>query len=518
MDKDRGLVRAAGAMSIMTMLSRVAGYARDFLQASLLGAGLSSDAFVIAFRIPNMLRRLVGEGALTSAFVPTFARYMKDDDRRAMWRFATSVFYALSLLLVAIVVLGVALSPLLVKLLAWGYSADPAKFDLTVHLNRWMFPYIFLISLAALASAILNCFDRFALPAFTPLLLNLSIIGCALAFADRFEDPAYAFAVGVIAGGTLQLVVQLPPLLRRGFSLRPPRPFDLEGLKEVGRLMLPRLFGAGITQINLVVDSQFAAWLRSGSVSFLYYSIRVTELTLGVFAISLSTVILPRLSRAVVAGDREEVIGTLGTAVRLLVFVTIPATLGLWVLKAPIIHVLFERDRFTGDDTLLTSSALGWYGLGLLPMAAVSVLATGFYARRDTRTPVLVALLTFVVHLGLNFALIGPMRHDGIALSTSASALVNAALLAWILRRRTGEFLTGEVLRSAARASVAGAVMAAALLVVRGRYDILALPGIWSKVLVLAGLVAGGAGLYLGTSWALGGREVRLIGSGLRRR
>src|SRR5437899_8622 len=297
-EKHRGLIRAAGSMSLMTAISRITGYFRDNLQAMVLGAANSSDAFVIAYRIPNMLRRLVGEGALTSAFVPTFARYMKSEDGRAMWRFASSVLYALTLLLTLLVILGIVFSPLLVKILAWGFTVSPDKVALTIALNRLMFPYIFFISLAALASGILNSFDVFALPAFTPVLLNVTIITCAIVLKNRFPDPAYAFAIGVLGGGFLQIAVQVPSLLRHGLDLRPPRPFDREGLREVGRLVLPRLFGVGITQINLVVDSNFATSLRSGSVSFLYYATRVTELTLGIFGISLATVILPTLSRA----------------------------------------------------------------------------------------------------------------------------------------------------------------------------------------------------------------------------
>jgi putative peptidoglycan lipid II flippase len=518
MDKDRGLVRAVGSMGLMTLLSRIAGYVRDNLQAMILGAANSSDAFVIAFRIPNMLRRLVGEGAISAAFVPTFTRAMKAEDPRAMWRFAGSILYALSILLAVVVVAGILFSPLLVQALAWGFSASPDKFDLTVQLNRWMFPYIFLVSLAALASGILNSFDRFALPAFTPLLLNLAIIASALALSNRFPDPAYAFAVGVLGGGILQLAVQVPAVLKHGLDLRFPRPFDREGLREVGRLMIPRVFGAGITQINLVVDSQFAASLREGSVSFLYYAIRVTELTLGVFGVSLSTVILPRLSRAAASGDRREVAETLGTAVRLLIFITIPATLGLCLLRVPIIHVLFERGEFSRQDTLFTASALGWYGSGLLAMAAVGVLSSAFYAHQDTRTPVQVGALTFFVHLALNAALCGPMGHDGIALSTSVSAFVNAGLLAWLLHAKVERFLRRDVLVSALRTCGASAVMLISLMLALRRIDVVSLPDITVKALVLGALILLGASVYMTASWMLGSGEARLLHSILRRR
>ncbi len=516
MDKERGLIRAAGSMSVMTALSRIAGYFRDNLQATILGAANSSDAFVIAYRIPNMLRRLVGEGALTSAFVPTFARYLKAGDRDALWRFAASVLYATAALLAVITALGVALSPWLVRLLAWGFSVSPEKMALTVSLNRLMFPYIFFISLAALVGGILNTFDVFALPAFTPVLLNLSIITAAWLLRERFTDPAYGFAVGVIVGGFLQIAVQIPALLRQGMSLRPPAGIDMAGLKEIGRLILPRVFGVGVIQVNLVIDSQFATSLQSGSVSFLYYANRVTELTLGIFAISLSTVILPALSRATADQDRERVRSVLSTAMRLLMFISVPATLGLIILRVPIIQVLFERGRFTHADTLLTAGALGYYAIGLLPYAAVNVLATAFYAHRDTRTPVKIGLLTFFLHLAMNFALIGPMRHSGIALSTALSALADGALLAWMLRRRAGQFMDGAVARAAWHTLLAGSAMTAALLLALRSVDVVALHGIGARALALGGLISGGGAVYFLVLILLGSQELRLLGSAWR--
>jgi putative peptidoglycan lipid II flippase len=510
-EHDRSLVRAAGTMSAMTALSRIAGYVRDSLQALILGAANSSDAFVIAFRIPNLLRRLVAEGALTSAFVPTFARYMKDGDDERMWRFAASVLYTLTVALVAVVVLGIVLSPILVRGLAWGYSGEEGKIDLTVALNRLMWPYIFFISLAALASAILNAFGSFGLPAFTPVLLNLAIVACALTFRHRFADPAYAFGIGVLAGGALQLAVQIPALLKRGLRWKPPRPPDRQGVREVARLMGPRVFGVGITQINLVVDSQFATSLQAGSASFLYYANRVTELTLGIFGISLSTVLLSSLSRAAADGDRERVVRTLATAIRLLLFVTIPATIGLVVLRTPIIHVLFERGRFGAADTALTASALAGYSIGLLPYAAINVLAAAFYAHRDTRTPVKVGVFTFALHLGLNFLLRAPMQHNGIALSTSLSAFADAALLALLLRRRVGPFMGADVGASAARAAGAGALMGAILYGALGWLDPVAPAPIALKAARLAALVGGGGVVYLLAARAFGSGELRLL-------
>ena len=518
-DGDHRLLRAAGSMSAMTMLSRIAGYFRDRLQADLVGAAAtySGDAFVIAYRIPNLLRRLVAEGALTSAFVPTFTRYMKEKDEAAMWRFAASVGTVLTAVLGLIVVGGILLSPLIVQGLAWGYADVPGKIELTVSLNRVMWPYIFFISLSALAAAILNAFGSFALPAFTPVLLNLSIIACALLFRHTFRDPAYALATGVLAGGVLQLAIQIPALVRHGFRFALPRPIDRDGVREVGRLMLPRLFGVGITQINLVVDSQFATSLAAGSASFLYYANRVTELTLGVFGISLSTVILPTLSRAAVEGQRDRVLETLSTAMRLLLFVTIPATVGLVLLRMPIIHVLFENGRFGPDDTRFTAEALAFYSLGLLPYAAVNVLATAFYAHRDTRTPVKIGVVTFVLHLALNFALRGPLQHSGIALSTALSAFVDAALLALLLRRRFGEFFDAAVRACVLRTAVAATAMAGALLVARPWLDPFARAGFLPKVATLLALIASGWCVYVGTALLTGSREIRLVAAAFRR-
>jgi len=518
-DGDHRLLRAAGSMSAMTMLSRIAGYFRDRLQADLLGAAAthSGDAFVIAYRIPNLLRRLVAEGALTSAFVPTFTRYMKEKNEAEMWRFAASVGTVLTAVLGILVVLGILLSPLIVHGLAWGYADTPGKIDLTVALNRVMWPYLFFISLAALAAAILNAFGSFALPAFTPVLLNLSIIACALLFRHSFRDPAYALATGVLVGGMLQLAIQIPALARHGFRFVVPRPLDREGVREVGRLVLPRVFGVGITQINLVVDSQFATSLAAGSASFLYYANRVTELTLGVFGISLSTVILPSLSRAAVDGDRARVLETLSTAMRLLLFVTLPATVGLVLLRLPIIHVLFENGRFGPDDTRFTAEALACYSVGLLPYAAVNVLATAFYAHRDTRTPVKVGLATFALHLGLNFALRGPMQHSGIALSTSLSAFADAALLAFLLRRRFGEFFDAAVRACALRTTVAAAAMAGALVAARPILDPFAREGFVPKAATLVALIAAGWCVYVGVALLTGSPELKLVVSAFRR-
>ncbi len=511
MAEKQGLMRSAGAMSAITLLSRILGYFRDNLQATLLGAANSSDAFVIAFRIPNLLRRLVGEGALTSAFVPIFSRCLKDGDPVRLWRFANRMFYTLLIVLTVLTILGIVFSPQLVKVLAYGFRVSPDKVDLTIQLNRLMFPYIFFISLAALASGILNSLDSFALPAFTPVLLNLAIIAAALLFSRNFSNPAFALACGVLAGGFLQLLVQIPSLIRKGMNFRPEVSFTDPKVRQVGRLMLPRVFGAGITQINLIVDSQFASSLAAGSVSHLYYAGRVTELTLGIFAISLSTVILPALSRLAAEGKGEEVRATLRNALQLVSFVCLPAAVGLIILRVPIISILFERGRFDAEATRLTAHVLGYYAVGLLPFAAVNILAAAFYAHHDTRTPVKIGALTFFVHLGLNFWLRGPLLAGGIALSTSVSAILDMALLFYLFAKHRGPLWDAGILKSLRVTCAASAVMglaahAAGGIPYLGHGHSLAL-----RAAALGLVIAACAAIFLAAARAMGSREVREI-------
>jgi len=490
------------------MLSRILGYFRDNLQATILGAANVSDAFIIAFRIPNLLRRLVGEGALTSAFVPTFSRYLKQGDQEKLWRFANRMFFTLLLILIFITSLGIIFSPQLVKVLAYGFRVAPDKWNLTIQLNRLMFPYIFFISLAALASGILNSLDSFALPAFTPVLLNLAIIAAALLFSQYFSSPAFAFAWGVLVGGLLQFAVQVPSLIRRGMTFRPEVSFTDPGIRQVGRLMLPRIFGAGITQINLIVDSQFASSLAAGSVSHLYYAGRVTELTLGIFAISLSTVVLPTLSRLVAEGKGEEVRQTLRTALQLIFFICVPAAVGLIVLRVPIVSILFERGKFDAEATRFTASVLGYYSLGLLPFAGVNILAAAFYAHQDTRTPVKVGAFTFFIHLALNFWLRGPLLAGGIALSTSISAILDMALLFYLFSRRRGSLWDTHLARSLWVTSAASVVMAA-ISALMGRLPLLETShSILIRASGLTLAIAVSAGAFLLVAWLLDSREV----------
>jgi putative peptidoglycan lipid II flippase len=509
-DSSRTLVRSAGAMGVMTLMSRVLGYVRDLLLAAILGAAGSSDAFIIALRIPNLLRRLVGEGALTAAFVPVFSRRLKEGGRQAAGELLGRALGTLSLVLAILATAGVLFSPLVLRLVAFGFSRSQEKWDLTVALNRLMFPYLLFIGLAALAMAALNSLRSFAVPAFTPVLLNLSIITAALVLGRRMEEPAYAFAIGVLVGGFLQIAFQLPFLARRGMSVRPRLAFGDRDIRRIALLMIPGVFGVAVHQINIIVDAQFASFLPSGSVSWLYYGDRVTELVLGVFAISVSTVVLPTLSRQVLAGDGERMRDTLSLALRLIAFVTIPATIGLLLLRLPIITVLFQRGEFGATDALNTSQALLGYGVGLLPFAAVKVLAPAFYAHQDTATPVKVAVVTLGVHVVLCFALIGPMQHTGIALATSASSALNTVLLMWLLRRRLGrDIWRREIFTSAAQFVLCGGVMALCLWLLQRWQPFSGMQGAGAAAGWLAAAVSVGVVSYGAAHLAFGGRELR---------
>jgi putative peptidoglycan lipid II flippase len=460
------LTRSAGAMGVVTLLSRIFGYARDLLQAAILGAADAADAYVIAFRIPNLLRRLLGEGALTAAFVPVFTDTRQREGEEEAWRFASTTFWTLAAFLLILTGLGVLAAPGLVRILAYGFTGIEGKLGLTADLTRIMFPYLFFIGLTALAGAILNSFRVFAAPAFTPVLLNLSIITFALALARFSPNPAFWFAVGVLVGGALQLGFLIPFLARRARPHWPRVSLSDPRVRKVARLMLPGLFGVGVTQLNLIVDSQVASFLGTGSVSYLYYAVRVEELVLGVFVISFSTAILPTLSQYAAEGRGDLLCGAVERALRFVAYVTLPATVGLWILREPIINTLFERGRFTPQDTQFTAWALALYGLGLLPNAFVKILAPAFYARFDTATPVKIGAAAFSLHVPMCIGLAWVMGHVGIALSTSLAAALNAVLLFQFLVRREGVAWARPVFRSLGRLALAALLMGGALLAV----------------------------------------------------
>jgi len=462
-DSRRRLVRSASAITPLTLVSRITGYLREKVVALLFGASARTDAFIVAWRIPNMLRDIVGEGAMSSAFIPIYAEVNERRSEEEARAFVGRVIGTFAFLLAGITVAGILLSPLLVDLLAHRFRSNPWQFELAVSLNRWIFPYIFLVSFAALFQGILNAQHRFALPAAAPIFMNVGFIAVTLLLAPRLTEPAYALAAGVLAGGVLQMIIQWPQLARLKAVGRPELGWRDPAVRSVLLLMAPRLFAYGINTINLTFATRFATELGTSNVSRLYFANRLKELVLGGFAVALATAILPLLSRQALATDRDEFKSTLAFALRLIAFVTLPATVGLIVLRFPILRVLLQGGAFRADDTRATADVLGTFALGLFFFAVVRVVVPAFYALKETRLPVFAAFADCAVFVAGCFALTPRLALPGIGLSASIAAAVNVAILIGALRRREGRLQGREILRSVSRIAVAALIMGAAL-------------------------------------------------------
>lgn len=420
----------------MTLVSRISGLARDVVFAGLIGAGatVAADAFYTAFRIPNFLRRIFGEGALSQAFVPVFAEYRARTDPAEARAFVDQLTGVLGVVLFVITLIGVIAAPILVMVLAPGFLADPHKYDLTVQMLRIIFPYLLFVSLVALSAGVLNSYGRFGAAAFTPVLLNLSLIGAALWLAPRLEEPVVGLAWGVFIAGVVQLLFQLPFLRGVGMLPRPRVRLHHPGVRKVGRLMLPAIFGASVAQINLLVNMFLASYLVTGSVSWLYYSDRLMEFPLGVFGIALATVILPSLSRRHARASTDDFSHLLDWALRWVCIIGIPASAALVVLAVPLLATLFHYGKFTAHDVLMSAQALMAFAAGLLGFTLVKVLAPGFYARQNTKTPVRIGAISVVANIAFSIALIYPLKHVGLAAAVSLAAFINAGLLFRALR------------------------------------------------------------------------------------
>ena len=433
--KAPSLLRSGMVVSIMTMLSRVLGMARDIVVAAYFGSQSEADAFFIAFKIPNFMRRLFAEGAFNQAFVPVLSEYRSKRSLAEVKHLVDRVAGTLGITLVAITAVGVAGAPVLITLFAPGFHDDPIKLALASDMLRITFPYLLFISLTALCGSILNSYNRFAVPSFTPVLLNLSMIGATVLMTPYFDRPIMALAWGVFIAGILQLLFQVPFLMQ--IRLLPtPRPNRKdEGVKRIMTLMLPALFGVSVSQINLLLDTVLASFLETGSISWLYYADRLSELPLGAFGIAIGTVILPALSRQHAGEDPKAFAATLDWAVRMVLLVGLPAALALLLLAEPLIATLFHYGAMTERDVVQAAAALRAYAVGVMTFMLIKVLAPGFFARQDMKTPVKIAVICMVVNMVFNLILIWPLAHVGLALATSLSALLNAGLLWWGLRK-----------------------------------------------------------------------------------
>ena len=512
------VVRAASVVGIATMLSRVFGFLRDMIVAGFFGAGLTTDAFFVAFRIPNLLRRLLAEGSLTVSFVPVFTEYLRNKTREEALELANITFTALSIILVAVSLLGVLFSPLIVTVMAPGFARMPAQYELAVFLTRLMFPYILLISLVALCMGILNSLRHFAAPALSPVVLNVAMILAALTLRGFFQEPVVALAVGVMAGGVLQLAMQWPFLIKMGVRLKPDFRFRHPGVKRIGMLMLPAAFGAAIYQINIFIGTILASLLQAGSVSYLYYADRIVELPLGVFAIAVGTATLPSFSEQAAQGRIEELKRTISFSLRLILFITIPATIALIALRVPIISVLFQRGEFGVRSTELTAQALLFYSVGLWAFSVIRIIVAAFYSLQDTRSPMKAAIVALIVNALFSVILMFPLKHGGIALATSIASAVNVGMLWVILTRRVGPILGGEFAPSVGKTALASLVMWGVILLI----DLLTpwdtAGPLGARLIYLALCVTAGGAAFFAAAHLLKSPDMAIAVGALRRR
>lgn len=417
----------------MTMISRLMGFARDILFANLFGVNAATDAFFVAFKIPNFLRRLFAEGAFAHAFVPVLADYKSKGSHAALKLFIDRTAGSLALVLTLLTLIGIITAPVLIMLFAPGFLWEGNQYQLAVQLLQITFPYLLFISLTAFAGGILNAHGKFAIPAFTPVFLNICMIIAAIWLAPLMAEPVMALAWGVFIAGVVQLLFQIPALIRLGLMPRPRLGFKDAGVRRMMGLMLPAIFGVSVVQINLLVDTLFASFLPSGSVSWLYYSDRLVEFPIGIFGVALSTVILPHLAKHHADDDQQAFSQALDWGLKWVLLIGLPATLGLTLLAEPLLSTLFQYNEFGANDVQMAAKSLAAFSLGLLAFILIKVLVPGFTSRHDTRTPVRLGIYSMLCNLVLNLALIAPLAHAGPALATSLAAYLNAVWLLLLL-------------------------------------------------------------------------------------
>lgn len=500
------LLRALVTVSGMTLLSRILGFVRDFVQARAFGAGIEMDAFVVAFRLPNLLRRMFAEGAFSQAFVPILAEYKNKRGPDETHRLINHVASALGLVVLIVSILGALASPAIIYATAPGFSDNVEKFELTVQLTRITFPYIFFMSLVALAGGVLNTWSRFAIPAFTPVLLNLSFIFMALFAAPYFDPPILVLGWAVFIGGLAQVVLQLRPLAKIGMLPRFSLDFSDPGVRRILKLMAPAILGVSVSQISLLINTAFASFLPSGSVSWLYYADRLMEFPSGMLGVALGTILLPSLSKMHADEKPAEFSALLDWGLRLTLLLTLPASVGLALLAVPLISTLFHHGAFGANDVLQTRTALVAYSLGLTGLILVKVLAPAFYSRQDVRTPVRIGIMSLIITQLMNLLFIGPFQHAGLALSIGLASCFNATLLYRGLRAR-------GVYNPQPGWGAFGAKLTVALLALAsGLYFTAGSDSLWlhasslERVIRLSGLICGGIAVYFAVLFALGFR------------
>ncbi len=517
MARPPALVRHIATIGGMTMVSRVLGFIRDMLIAAVLGAGPLADVFFVAFRLPNLFRSLFAEGAFSMAFVPLFAGRLEAEGPAAARAFAEQALAVLLWSLLAFTVLVLVAMPVVMQALAPGFIGDALRFDLAVELTRITFPYLLLVSLVSLFAGVLNSLHRFAAAAAAPILLNLCMIGSVLLLVRFTPTAAHALAWGVALAGATQFIWLAVQCARAGFTLRLPVPRLTSDVRRLLRRIVPVALGAGIYQVNLVVNTMIASLLPAGAISYLFYADRVTQLPLGVVGVAVGTALLPLLSRELRGGRPEAAMATQNRALELALLFTLPAAAALMVLAEPVVIALFERGVFSAADTAATTTALTVFAGGIPAFVLVKALSPGFYAREDTATPVKAAGLCMLVNLLLNLLLMAPMQHVGIALATVIASWLNAVLLAVVLIRRGHLAVDSRLRYRLPRMLLASAGMAACLLLGRWLLAQHLEDGGLKPILALAVLICGGLFAFAGFAHVLGVTSLAEVRASIRR-
>jgi len=510
-----GFFRSTSIVGAFTLISRVTGLLRDMVYSRMFGAGLLMDAFLVAFKIPNFMRRLFAEGAFSQAFVPVVSEYKVQRHHDEVRELVDGAMGTMAWFLSVVTIVGIVAAPVFVLVFAPGFRLDGERFDLTVDMLRWTFPFILFISLAALAGGVLNSYGKFAVPATTSTLMNVIMIVFAAFIAPYFERPGIALAIGVFVSGLAQLAFQLPFMLKLGLLRRPRWRWGHEGVRKIGRLMLPAIFGSSVSQVALLLDTLIASFLVTGSIAWLYYADRLVEFPLGVFSIALATVILPGLAGHHASQDPDRFASTLDWAVKLTIIVVLPATLALLLLAGPLTVAIFHYGRFDEQDVHMSTLALMAYSLGLLGFSMVKVLAPGFFARQDTRTPVKIGIQSLGLNMALNVAVVLPLAflypgrpglHALLALNNGLGAWFNATMLYRGLRRQHVLHHSPGWTRTLWQVLAGNVAMGLFLWLVAGDTQRWIEMDAWRRVGWMTVLVVGGAGIYFGTLYVLGMR------------
>lgn len=509
------LAKAGGIVGIMTLLSRVLGFVRDQVLAIVFGAGATTDVFLVAFKIPNFMRRLFAEGAFAQAFVPVFTEYKETKSRAALLDLAAHVSGTLVLILLIVSTVGVMCAPLLIMAFAPGFIDSPEQFELATHMLRITFPYLFFISLMAYAGSILNTFGKFAVPSFTPVLLNITMITAALWLSPMMEKPIVALAWGVFAAGVIQLLFQWPFLANLGLLPRPRWGWNHSGVQRILKLMAPAILGSSVAQINLLLDTIIASFLMAGSLSWLYYSDRLMEFPLGLLGVTIGTIILPRLSKEFSAQSTVQFKATLTWALRLTMALGLPACLGLILLAKPMLTTLFEYGKFTPADTQMASYSLIAYSLGLPAFILIKIFAPAFFARQNTKTPVRIGIIALISNMAYNLMIVIPMvmldfiaPHTGLAIATSLSAWQQAWMLYSKLKAE-GIYQVPTELRKFLLQVLPALVTMGAVIFFVSQFNWQALSAV-ARGLHLLGVIMAGAASYAVALWLTGIRPKHL--------